>query len=182
MKSDLKEPQVVKHFMAILVVNEEYAKLCNKIVSDNFREIDYSSELFPFYETKFYEKEMGNNLFRYFVSFKNLISPQEMVEIKLKSNELEELHRIDNKRMINLDTGYLDFNKVVLASTKFQGQKIYISSGIYADLILYYRKGSFTPFEWSFPDFKNNRYYDTLLKIRTRYKEQMKLQSAGVTG
>ena len=117
---------------------------------------------------------MGKNIFRLFVSFKKLISPEEIVESKLLSNKIENELAIDGKRKINLDPGYMDYHKIVLASAKFGGQKIYIAKGIYGDLTLYYKKG-WKPFDWGFPDFKSGIYNDYLLHIRTLYKKQRKI-------
>ena len=61
---------------------------------------------------------------------------------------------------------------MVLASFKFQGQKIYLGSRVWADLTLYYRKGGWSVFEWTFPDFKAGLYDKTLLEIRRIYKQQ----------
>jgi hypothetical protein len=75
---------------------------------------------------------------------------------------------------VNLDSGYLDHNKIVLASAKGLGQKIDIAQGIYADLVARYRQGHYQPFEWSFPDFKDGRYDSELAEIRRRYLQQLR--------
>jgi hypothetical protein len=61
-----------------------------------------------------------------------------------------------------------------LASAKYNGQKIYLNFGIYADLTLHYEKGNYYPYPWSFPDFKNGGYNQTFLRIREIYKLQLK--------
>jgi hypothetical protein len=135
-----------------------------------FGPIDWQSEDFPFDVTDYYEKEMGSKLLRKFLSFENLIMPDEIAEIKICTNELENKYRDENRRKINLDPGYLDTYKVVLASTKFGGQKIYIGKGIYADMTLVMYKGQWEGFAWGFPDFKSRRYDEVLSKIRDLYK------------
>jgi hypothetical protein len=64
----------------------------------------------------------------------------------------------------------MDLNKVVLASAKYNGQKIYLDHGIYADPTLWYEKGSFHPYPYSFPDFKTGEYIETFIQIRALYK------------
>jgi len=77
----------------------------------------------------------------------------------LISNKVEQDFSENGKRLVNIDPGYLDFHKVVLASDKERGQKIYLGNGIYADPTLYYSKGRFHPYDWSLPDFKEETYY-----------------------
>ena len=136
----------------------------------SFGPIDWQSEDFPFDVTDYYEKEMGLELLRRFLSFQDLIMPDEIAEIKIRTNELENKYRNENRRQINLDPGYLDTYKVVLASTKFGGQKIYIGKGIFADMTLVMYKGQWEGFAWGFPDFKSRRYDAVLSKIRDLYK------------
>ena len=99
--------------------------------------------------------------------------------MKLLCNGIEtELSR-DGKRTVNLDAGYLDHNKVLLASAKEAGQKIYLDKGIYADLAGRYKGGHYQPFEWSFPDFRDGRYDGELLKMRSVYLKQLKKVQTG---
>lgn len=137
-----------------------------------FGAIDWQSEDFPFDVTDYYEKEMGPGLLRRFLSFQNLIMPDQIADIKIVTTELENKYRNENKRQINLDPGYLDTYKVVLASTKFGGQKIYVGKGIYADMTLVMYKGQWEGFAWGFPDFKSRRYDTVLAKIRDLYKSR----------
>lgn len=76
------------------------------------------------------------------------------------------------KRKINLGPGYMDFDKVVLASAKYNAQKIYLSQGIYADPTLWYEKGVFTACPFAFPDFKTDLYHKIFLHIRSLYKDR----------
>lgn len=135
---------------------------------------DFVSEDFPFDETNYYEQEMGPGLRRRFYSFQELISPDLIVEAKLHCNVLEEQFTREGKRVVNLDAGYLDTYKVVLASAKFGGQKIYLRDGIYADMTLTMYKGKWESFVWGFPDFKSRKYDAVLSRIRDLYKEQLR--------
>lgn len=135
-------------------------------------ETDFESEDFVFDETDYYEPEMGSGLRRRFYSFARLLSPDRIVEAKLHCNRIEDQFLQERRRQVNLDAGYLDTYKVILASAKFGGQKIYLREGIYADMTLTMHKGKWESFLWGFPDFKSGKYDQVLRKIRELYKIQ----------
>lgn len=135
-------------------------------------ETDLVSADFPFEFTDYYSAEMGPGLRRRFYSFANLITPDRLVEAKLFTNTLEDSLTRDGRRTINMDPGYVDFYKLVLASAKFGGQKVYLREGIYADMTLVMFKGKWTSFHWGFPDFKSGAYDAVLSQIRDLYKAQ----------
>jgi hypothetical protein len=111
---------------------------------------------------------------RRLLSFLQLVPPDSLSRAKHICNEIED--RLDGKngRLVNLDVGYLDHNKIVLASFKGAGQKIYLRDGVWADLIARYQRGKYCPFEWTFPDFRDDRYGQELLRIRWIYLGQIR--------
>ena len=169
-----KAPDPVKLFVAVLLSDTGLIQEVRNRLESEFGTIDYESELFPFDVTDYYEAEMGDAIQRKFFSFAGLISPDGIADIKLRTNEIEKTFMADGRRSVNLDPGYMDYYKIVLASGKFQGQKIYLSGGVYADLTLYYDK-DWKPFAWGFPDFRSGRYNQTLKKIRELYKAGRKI-------
>jgi len=167
----LVEP--VKLFAAVLYREEEPLARARAALASKFGEEDFVGEPAVFEHTDFYEEEMGSPLLRIFISYRRLVLPDELVSAKLEAARIEqELAAGGGRRRVNIDPGILDYQKVVLASFKFQGQKIYLGSGVWADPTLYYRKGGWSVFEWTFPDFKAGLYDKTLLEIRRIYKRQ----------
>ena len=169
----------VKLFVAALYSKSEELESARELMVKEFGPEDFAGEPLPFDHTDFYRAEMGGPLYRIFFSYRELVHPSFLAQSKLISDRIErELARPDGTRTVNLDTGTLDYQKVVLASFKFMGQKIYLDQGVWADLTLYYRKGGWAKFEWTFPDFKLGIYDNILLEIRRIYKRQM-LKQAG---
>ena len=164
------EPDPVKFFIGILFSDLKLLEKVIHLLTEKFGEIDYTSPEFEFNVSDYYREEIGGSILRKFVSFANLINPGNLAKIKIKSNEIEDHLSVNGKRKVNLDPGYMDFNKVVLASAKYDGQKIYLALGIYADPVLWYEKRSFHPYSYSFPDFKTGAYNETFLQIRILYK------------
>jgi hypothetical protein len=113
---------------------------------------------------------MGPDLMRYLVSFTGPHYADILPGAKRACIELERGCAITEgetqKRTINLDIGYIDHHKVVLASTKGAGHKVYLDDGIYADMVLRYANKSWQSLPWSFPDFADGRYNEELMAIR----------------
>ena len=169
-----EQPLPVKYFIAVLFRDDECcAKVKNELVA-RWGRIDLEGTNHPFDVTDYYESEMGTPLYRRLLAFETLYVPTLIVAMKLQCNDIETALAHNGKRTINLDAGYLDHNKYLLASAKQAGQKVYLDRGIYADLSGRYKAGNYRPFEWTFPDFRDGRYDEELLAIRRLYREQIK--------
>lgn len=173
-------PSPVKLFIAILWRDESVLQATLDELYQKWGSCDYQGKDHPFDVSHYYELEMGKDLRRRIVAFEKLVSPEVLAEAKLFCNTVENKTRLDQRRQINLDIGYLDHNKVVLASAKGAGQKIYLTQGIYADLVARFGQGRYRPFEWTFLDFKDGRYDDELSQIRFRYLNQLKTEKQHV--
>ncbi len=141
---------------------------------DSWGAVDFEGVDHAFDVTGFYEPEMGRDLQRRLLAFERLIAPETLPALKLEANRIEDELAAGGRRVVNLDVGYLDHHKLVLASAKPAGQKIYLGDGIWADIMFRYRGGRLEPFEWTFPDFRDGRYESELLSIRARYLDQLR--------
>ncbi len=164
----------VKFFVAILFRLPEALVQGKHALISRWGKIDYDGHDYLFDVTDYYEPEMGSPLYRRIVSFEELMTPTLLVDMKIACNQVERMLAQNGARIINLDAGYIDHHKVVLASAKGAGHKIYLDHGIWADLACRFKGGVFQPFEWSFPDFRELRYQKDLSDIRTIYLEQLK--------
>ena len=136
--------------------------------------IDYRGTAHQFDVSDYYEDEMGPVLVRLIVSFEPLESPTNLVRVKLDTTVIEERFADETGRNVNIDPGYMDYHKVVLASFKQGPQKIYLDDGVYADPIMLFQHGDFMKLPWTFPDFKAGYYTGDLTAIRKIYKEARK--------
>ncbi|MFQ6000217.1 MAG: DUF4416 family protein, partial [Anaerolineae bacterium] len=139
-----------------------------------FGPLDYESILMPWEFTDYYSRELGENLGRKFLSFERLIDPARLAEIKSFTNQLEGKFSEGGARRINLDPGYLDSAKLVLATTKNRDHRIYIGQGIFAEVTLHFRGKSFRAWEWTYPDYATPEYIAIFNEIRALYWEQLK--------
>lgn len=170
----LLQPPSVKLVIAALHSDEEKIAAAEQELAVQFGQIDYASNSLTFEITAYYTMEMGSPIYRKFFGFHSLIAADALVEIKLKTAELESQLAVDGRRLVNLDPGYLDLDKFVLASFKARGNKIYLTNGVWADMTLHYEKGHFLPFPWSFPDFQTRQYERDFLRLRALYKTQLR--------
>ena len=169
-----QDVQQVKLVIGFLYHERNMYRKAMEKVQERWGISDYQSQEYFFDLTDYYETEMGKPIFRSFNSYSALIDPGSLAEIKLATNQIEEEIAESGKRRVNLDPGYIDYDKLVLASAKYNYQKIYLSEGIYADITMFYRKGRYIAADWAFPDFKQGIYENDLLQIRHLYKQQLK--------
>jgi len=167
-----KEPGPVKLFMSLIVKEDDTFDQGMEELKKDFGKIDFVSEKLPFDFTDYYAQEMGEHLFRHFITFEHLVSRDSLPDIKLTTNRLEEKFAgSGGNRRINIDPGYLCLVHVILATTKGYAHRPYLAKGIYADLTLIYRNKSFQPLDWTYPDYRQEKVIQLFNQIRKRYQE-----------
>jgi hypothetical protein len=163
-----------KLVVGVLRSGEDRGALLHGALEKAFGPSDFISETLPFTYTAYYRNEMGDPIFRYFLSFRELVMPDRLSEIKLKTNGLEENFMVENKRTVNLDPGLLALSRFTLATTKDNAHRIALCDGIFGELTLLYTRKDFQALPWTYPDYATREYRDILLKIREIYKEDLK--------
>jgi hypothetical protein len=177
---NIRSPLPVKLFVSVLTSLPHVVAEVESRLSELYGRIDRKSAAFEFDMTRYYDEEMGTPLRRTFLAFSDLIDPVALTGIKRQSNGLEEFfatRHVQVKRPVNLDPGYLDQAKVVLASTKDFSHRIYVAEGIYEEVTLYYQGGQWRSWPWTFPDFRAGRYDEFFAVLRNSYR--MQLSGAG---
>jgi len=164
----------VKLLAAIAYKNDDDFHKVKAILESQFGEIDLESESFSFHHTGYYEEEMGKDLKKIFISFSDLIFPDKLAAIKLKTNEFEGDFLHNGNRTVNIDPGYISRAKLVLATTKNYAHRIYLRDSIYGDLHLFYKDDEFHPQPWTYPDYNEEFNRAFFKKVRQKYIESLK--------
>ncbi len=175
----IHEPVPVKLFVGVLSSISRLIPEVEEELTRIFGPSDSRSESFPFDFSSYYYRQMGAPIQRHFFSFRELVSPEAIAEIKVKTNDMEGSFSAkyqEVKRPVNLDPGYLDLAKIVLASTKDFYHRILLSKGIYAEVTMHYESGEWRSFPWTFPDFRSGRYSSYFSALRRDYRLQLKSQ------
>jgi hypothetical protein len=126
---------------------------------------------------------MGPTLWRVLAGFSPSADPSLLVEWKRACDEVERAwaasDRFAVKRPINLDPGYVDLGKVVLASFKDFAHRIYLGQGVYAEVVLGYRRHQFESMPWTYPDYRSPEYLRFFEEVRRRLHTHCREQGAG---
>ena len=170
----------MKLIVAALSAGREALAAAKTALAASFGDVDCESDILPWNETAYYRTEMGEALLRQLLAFKTLVSPESLAAAKLETNAIEMRLAATAKgndegalrRRVNLDPGYLDRGKLVLASTKAGPHRLYLSQGIYAEITLLYHHEAFHPLEYTYPDYRWAATTAFLLEARRRYLAQ----------
>jgi hypothetical protein len=178
----LKNPQPVKLVIGILTANNQCLHTAIDAITDKFGRLDFSSDVWPFDKTDYYQDQTGSRILRKFVSIEKLIEPGKLAKIKLQTNKLEQklakALALPLPRPVNLDPGIIEPSKLILATTKNYSHRIYIGKKIYAEDTLIYDKGKWCPMAYTYPDYKQQCYFDFFNKVREKLLEQQKFYKA----
>ena len=173
---ETKAPHPVKLLVGMLAQQASWLDAAERHLADAFGPIDLASDLIPFDFTDYYAPEMGPGLLRKFVTHERVLSPGELASVKVATTDIEERLAAelaaDVPRPVNLDPGYLDLGKLVLATTKDRSHRIYIGQRIFAEVTLHFTEGQWQTWPWSYPDYHRPEYHAFFMQVRERLKEQ----------
>ena len=167
----IHKPPAVKLIAGFIFKQEGAYERAKNILQRKFGRIDFESEILAFTYTDYYKDEFGTDLKRRFVSFKKLVFPYSLAQIKIATNKIEQRLAKNSLRVVNIDPGYLTLAKLVLVSTKDYSHRIYLGRGIYAEITLIFKNGTFIPLDWTYLDYKTPEYISIFTQIRKIYSE-----------
>jgi len=166
----LYNPQSVKLISGLLSNKKELLAEAKLVLSKKYGPIDLESPVIPFNFTHYYDGELGEGILRQYISFKHLVKPGYLRNIKRRTIKIERRFTILGNRKVNIDPGYLSLDKMVLATTKDATYRLYLGKGIYAQSTLYFEKGSFHPWLWTYADYRTQTAIEFFNKVRVEYK------------
>lgn len=166
----------VKIFCAVMAADRQVIEDALQRLSIFFGPVDLMDEPYAFDEfTSYYASEFGEGLVKQVVAYRSLRPMEGLVEAKHWTNDLERAFGGAEGRSVNIDPGYLNLSKVVLASTKDHWHRLYVGRGIFEELTLTYRKkgGQYHPLEWTYPDYATENRLAFFARVREAYKKQL---------
>jgi hypothetical protein len=170
--AEIKDPNPALLLIAAFGRHDDALSWAKQRVEKEFGPIALESNVFVFRETDYYAATMGAPLQKRFFAFARLIDPARLAEIKRLTNSWERhvatsFPDATASRPLNLDPGYIELAKLVLASTKDHAHRIYLGQGIHAEVTLQYRlKAGWQPQPWTFPDYRRADYHEFFDRCR----------------
>ena len=167
-------PKPVKLIISLIAGEEKFITVASTELSKTYGKIDFMSACIPFTMTDYYQAEMGKGLIRRFITFEDLLDPEQLPEVKRYTDKIEAHHTpSEGNRTINIDPGYITLYQLILATNKRFSHRIYLRDNVYADLTLIFKKKSFQPLAWTFPDYGSAQIIEILNRLRERYRKQL---------
>jgi len=167
-------PSRARLILSVLTARESLLKPITETLAADLGPIEEAIGPLDFSFTRYYDAEMGAGIRRWIWSFERLVDRGDLVSIKCLTNQIERSYTDDGKRRINLDPGLTSLGNFVLATGKDNAHRIYLGEGIFADLTLIFRAGTFQALEWTYPDYASPELIRILNTLRESYKCRLK--------
>lgn len=164
----------VKLISGLLSADKAILSRAKQFLERYYGPIDLKSPVIPFDFTDYYDDELGKGILRQYISFSRLIRPEYISKIKRQTIRMEGRFMMGERRRVNIDPGFVALDKLVLATTKNATYRIYLGKGIYAQSTLFFQKGTFHPWQWTYPDYKTDMAIEFFNKVRNVYKTATK--------
>ncbi|QVL37341.1 DUF4416 family protein [Aminirod propionatiphilus] len=162
---------LVKRVVALLYPDREWLQWVLDQVEPLWGRPERLLEGVLFASTDYY-REIAPVLYRGFCSFPSLQSAEGLVLWKKTAIALERRSAV--RRRVNIDPGYVDGARLVLASTKDHGHRVYLGGSVFAEVTLLFRKGRWCPLDYTYSDFRSGVYDAFLSDVRRDWCRQVK--------
>lgn len=174
--------------IAAFGVSEEAIALGKERAEEEFGAIAMESPTYQFEDfTRYYDKEMGPALPKRFWVFEKLADPGKLADVKIQTNAWEkeigaklfQEQKVQTARPLNLDPGYIELGKLVLASTKDHAHRICLRDGIFAETTLMYAQKAWKALPWSYADYQDPKNQEFLSECRLYLKKRFQEEQIG---
>lgn len=172
--------KAVKYFCGLIYGQEPAAEEALAWLEMTLGASDSRSEVIPFTVTDYYRAEMGEPLFRRFVSFRAWQPPDRLPAIKTAAMEREESTAVAGKRTVNLDPGYISEANVIIATAKNHYHRVPLRAGIYAHMEYVLKDGRIHFLPWTYPDFQSGPYLAFFTHLKEMHSMERKGKGRGV--
>jgi Domain of unknown function (DUF4416) len=165
-----------KLMMGLLFACHTQAAEAKQLLQEVWGAIDFVSQTYIFSDhSPYYNEEMGSQtVYRQFISFAQLIDPQDLASIKLHTNQIEARFMQEGLRPINIDPGLINTGRLILATTKYTAHRFALQQGIYGELTLFYSRKQWQFLPWTYLDFRNPSILQDLSTIRKLYRKNIR--------
>lgn len=168
------KPPLVKLTVGLLIGEAASLEKVKARLEKQFGRIEAQSDPWPFTYTDYYRDELGADIRRLFVSFQGCMSAEDLAAVKHVTNAMEQEFAVDGKRSVNIDPGYVALSKVVVASTKDGNYRVSMDKGILGQSMLYFEKGTYRPWPWTYADYKEERAIVFFNAVRHQWQGEAK--------
>ncbi|MFO8061393.1 MAG: DUF4416 family protein [bacterium] len=157
----------LKLFTGLLYNDINYRNNAVAQLVDIFGDIENYSDTLNFSAfSGYYDSELGGEVTREWLLFKNPPDPENFYEKKIMTNNLEDTFRRHSNRMVNIDPGIVTVSNVQLLTTKNYSHRIYMGEGIFAEVTFMFKKNGFDYLRWTYPDYKTQEAQSFFLSAR----------------
>ncbi len=168
----VREFEPEKLILGVIYFDKEILDGAMRLFCERFGEPDDVLDDFSFSKeySGYYDGELGGEGIRRIYSFERLVDPSLQVEIKEFTNAIEARF----SRRINLDPGLISHGRLMLPTTKPTGFRIALARGIYTEPTLFWARGAWHKFPWTYRDYQSERVQKFLVRVRKKYLSQRK--------
>ena len=167
------EPEPALFFVSAFGRSKKDILSALEMISVYLGPVRWHSPWLAFDFTDYYTPEFGKPLVRAFFFF-GLRPQEDLVEVKHRAYKVERSFMVEEKRRVNLDPGYLLLSRLVLSTFKDFAHRIYLGRGVFAEVTLIFREGSFRPLPWTYPDYAAPETIALFNKAREDYKKLLR--------
>ncbi len=178
---ELAEPVPALMICGLLFSSRDvFSRAVNRLEA-RFGPVCIVSPEWNFTHTDYYSQEMGPDLIRVFLVFDRMVPQDCLVDAKLGCRAIEEefmgeTARGTPGRRVNIDPGLLTPERLVLATGKNFTHRIYLGSGVFAEITLMASRSGFKTLEWTFPDYASPDILEFWNGMRRKYLADLKKQ------